>query len=936
MKKVTLGLTLMALLFCAGKAMAQAPEQDCFNGISVCQPVYSQANSYSGEGTVEELDGTNQDCLGSGEKNGVWYIINVTSPGNLEFTITPNDLTDDYDFGMWDITGVGCDAIFNYATGTTNPYLPVRCNYSGSPGATGCSNTITGAQWELGLPVNAGQTFALYISNFEDATQNGYTLDFSASTASIYDTVKPYFASALVKCSFVNDHVEVTMSEPVKCSSLAADGSDFSINLPSGYFITSASSTSCAAGAGSTVKYTIYFNAVLPAGTYTITAQNGSDGNTLQDNCGNFQLVGETISFTMNPATPPKIIQIDTPACAGARLILDRRIKCSSVASDGSDFQVSGPSTVNVVSAMPVGCDASGLTDTIQIYFAGSVVSPGTYTLSVHNGIDGDGIADTCGLSVVDPATFVVSDQGGVVATASPNLLCEPGYTQLSSVLLLPPPPSTLVCGPHNGVLAGPSTNATVGSGATGTTNYTPFYGLFEDARMQMVYTAAELHAAGLDTGTITQLKFNITAQNSDIPYDNFNIKIGCTGVATLTGFETGLSQVYGPVSYSTTPGVNTVTLATPFDWDGVSNLVIEICFDNIDWTSSDAVQFTATSTNTVFHRHQDGATGCSMSNTTGTGGASPNRPNITFTMVPFIPGGYGLTWTPSSFVGDTSAQNTVAFVPQTTTYQVQIMDTFRCYRRDTAHVIVSVRQPGLGADTAICYGDAAQLSASGGTTYNWYPADGLSCTNCPNPTASPATTTTYYVAIFDIYGCSDTLSTTVVVNPLPVVNVTDDTTILYGESVPLYAASSGGMYYVWDPVTGLNNPNVPNPIASPLVSTTYTVLVIDTNQCRMTDSVRVTIDMDEPLFVPSAFSPNGDGKNDVFRVTNLTFQKLLEFRVFNRWGQEVFNTNNGRKGWDGTWHGQVQDPGVYQYIIKVSHPDGRLQIFKGDVTLIR
>lgn len=941
MKKFTHGLAILAALLCiSGRVYAQAPEQDCFNGIPVCQPVYTQANSFSGEGTVEELDGTNQDCLGSGEKNGVWYIINVTSPGILEFTITPNDMSDDYDFGLWDITGVGCDGIFNYTSGTTNPFLPVRCNYSGTPGATGCSNTITGGPWDVGLPVNTGQTLALYISNFEDLTQNGYTLDFSPSTASIYDTVKPHFAFATVTCSFVNDYIDVAMSEPVQCNTLAADGSDFSINLPTGYTIDSVVSASCNAGGSSTITYRIHFSGVLPAGTYTITAQPGSDGNTLQDNCGNFQDAGDAINFIMNPAIPPKIIKVDTPACISARLILDRAISCKTVAEDGSDFQVSGPSAVSVIKAKPISCNAGNMTDTIMIYFDKSIFIPGTYTINVVTGTDTNSISDTCGLSIVDPVTFVVSDQGGVIGTASPNVLCEPGYVQLDAQTLVAAPADTLECGPHQTALTGAGTPFAIGTGTTGTATYTPFYSYFHDARTQILYTAADLQAAGLASGTITDLAFNITQKNSIYPFNGFTIKIGCTSATGITSFLSGLTTVYGPVSYTSTTGVNSFALTTPFDWDGTSNLVVEVCFDNTQFSpfpGNDLVAYTASAPNSTFTRYQDGGTGCAMTSTTGSGGSTANRPNATFTVVPAPAGSYGFTWTPGDFVADTTQSNTTAFVPNTRIYQIQIMDTNRCYRRDTAQVIVSERAPTLtpDGDTAICFGDGIRLQAGGGVSYSWYPTTGLSCSSCPDPVAAPTVTTTYYAVITDQYGCSDTLTKTIIVNPLPVVDAGTDTTILFGESAQLYAAATGGMYYVWDPITALNNPNIPNPVANPQLTTTYTVLVIDTNQCRMTDSVRVIVDTDEPLFVPSGFSPNGDGRNDIFRVANLTFQKVQEFRVFNRWGQEVYNNPDNRKGWDGTFQGKKQDPGVYQYIIKVAHPDGRTQIFKGDVTLV-
>jgi len=95
-------------------------------------------------------------------------------------------------------------------------------------------------------------------------------------------------------------------------------------------------------------------------------------------------------------------------------------------------------------------------------------------------------------------------------------------------------------------------------------------------------------------------------------------------------------------------------------------------------------------------------------------------------------------------------------------------------------------------------------------------------------------------------------------------------------------------------------------------------------------------VDYTDAIFVPSAFTPNGDGKNDIFKVGSISFQKLEEFRIFNRWGQEVFYTTDPKKGWDGTFNGQSQEMGVYNYIIRLAYPDGKVDTYKGSVTLIR
>jgi gliding motility-associated-like protein len=159
--------------------------------------------------------------------------------------------------------------------------------------------------------------------------------------------------------------------------------------------------------------------------------------------------------------------------------------------------------------------------------------------------------------------------------------------------------------------------------------------------------------------------------------------------------------------------------------------------------------------------------------------------------------------------------------------------------------------------------------------------------------------------------------------------------TIDFGSSVQLNA--SNGVYYYWMPNDGsLDNNNINNPVATPKRTTTYTVYGLDDNGCK--DSAYITIFVDTTMEqdVPTAFSPNGDGVNDVFRPVGMKFQNLVEFRVFNRWGQEIFYTNSKEGGWDGTFHGTPQDLGVYNYLIIVARPGQDNVVYKGNVTLVR
>lgn len=286
----------------------------------------------------------------------------------------------------------------------------------------------------------------------------------------------------------------------------------------------------------------------------------------------------------------------------------------------------------------------------------------------------------------------------------------------------------------------------------------------------------------------------------------------------------------------------------------------------------------------------------------------------------------------------DSTIQFPTAYIDSSAQYVVEIMDTNFCYRRARLNVIVPIRNPQLlSRDTAICIGDYVPLLIAGGVDYYWYPGTGLSCTNCANPNASPTVKTTYYGIIFDQYGCSDTVSTTIDVNPLPVVSINKDrdTGVIYARSVKLFALALGGKFYTWEPVRGLSNANIPNPIATPPIKTLYTVFVTDTNQCKATANIEVDVNRTVPVSIPTGFTPNGDGRNDVFRITNLTFQRVTEFRVYNRWGEQVFSSNENN-GWDGTYKGTPQEAGVFKYLIRVAYPDSHTEMFKGDVTLIR
>ncbi|MBS1915930.1 MAG: gliding motility-associated C-terminal domain-containing protein [Bacteroidetes bacterium] len=178
--------------------------------------------------------------------------------------------------------------------------------------------------------------------------------------------------------------------------------------------------------------------------------------------------------------------------------------------------------------------------------------------------------------------------------------------------------------------------------------------------------------------------------------------------------------------------------------------------------------------------------------------------------------------------------------------------------------------------------------------------------------------------------------SIVVAVKPKPEIYIGNDTVIAPGGSVYLQPMISGNINsYLWAPQSGIADPYSSNTIASPVSTTTYTLRAISENGCENSDSIRV--DVYYGLLMPDAFSPNNDGKNDVFRIPPSTTQKIKRFAVFNRLGEKVFETNNPGAGWNGVYNGNVQPQGAYVWIVEYENLlTGKPELAKGTVVLIR
>jgi gliding motility-associated-like protein len=174
----------------------------------------------------------------------------------------------------------------------------------------------------------------------------------------------------------------------------------------------------------------------------------------------------------------------------------------------------------------------------------------------------------------------------------------------------------------------------------------------------------------------------------------------------------------------------------------------------------------------------------------------------------------------------------------------------------------------------------------------------------------------------------------TITINPPPVLTMGPDLTIADGASTSLNVLVTGNIVsYQWQPSTGLNNATIKDPVASPSSTTTYTLLVIDDNNCEASGSMKITVSGRSKISVPNAFSPNGDGINDTWVITNLSIYPGATVDVFNRYGQSVFHSENSNKAWDGTYNGKPLPVGTYYYIIDLKNNEkktaGSVTIFK-------
>ncbi len=269
----------------------------------------------------------------------------------------------------------------------------------------------------------------------------------------------------------------------------------------------------------------------------------------------------------------------------------------------------------------------------------------------------------------------------------------------------------------------------------------------------------------------------------------------------------------------------------------------------------------------------------------------------------------------------------------------------FGCSIEDQLSIVGASIRLGL-EDVTICIGDTASILANTigeqDLNFQWTPENAIiGLTNTDSILVSPQETTTYQLSVSNIEGCQlDTAVTVSLFNFIPILEIgAEMDTVLDGESTQLLATQDDTYIYQWASDPTLDVLNTFDPIASPLETTTYQLVIRDQNGCINQASITVFVFSPECrtpfIYVPNAFTPNADGRNDDFKVYGAPIDEL-QLLIYDRWGEKVFESDDPNLGWDGTFGGKQLPADVYAYYVSIKCFNGEEYRSKGNVTLIR
>lgn len=296
------------------------------------------------------------------------------------------------------------------------------------------------------------------------------------------------------------------------------------------------------------------------------------------------------------------------------------------------------------------------------------------------------------------------------------------------------------------------------------------------------------------------------------------------------------------------------------------------------------------------------------------------------------------------SYAWSTGATTATITVTTPGTYSVEVRNSFGCTAESSLTILLS--EPSLTAfahdpECADAATGALLLMANGGIPPYHVISETAFFTDTYTITGLAAGD--YSIEVVDAAGCIAATTAILTAPPVLEIELPETLTILPGETQVLMPVFSDTPTEIrWSPASALSCADCPEPSASPDRNTLYRIEAYDVNGCRSVDSILIVLDSRRRVFIPNAFSPNGDGYNDFFAIAaGPGVRALRDFYVFNRWGAVVFKAvevvpNAPETAWDGFFQRIACDPGTYAYRVSATFTDGQTEVFSGDITLVR
>ncbi|MCX6234037.1 MAG: T9SS type A sorting domain-containing protein [Bacteroidetes bacterium] len=781
-------------------------DQDCLGAIAVCQATYYTEISYSGTGNYLNEINPGPSCMDWGELNDVWYIITVKTGGNLGFLITPNQLSDDYDWTVFELTNAECSDIYY------DPSLEVSCNWSGTPGATGAnggSNYTTqgagGTPFNALIPVSPGEIYVLNISNFSQS-QSGYFLDFGLSTASIYDDVHPYinYEQQTIGCAG-DTELYIEFSENVVCTTVQP--ADFSLTGPSGevFTVTDVTGEGCEVGGEQEKAYTLTVTPpIFNSGQYIITVIG-----VITDLCENNAL-SSPVTFELQSGLP--VVDFDGL----------HPFWCENEQPDtiyGNHYPETGNSSFT-------GPGITDLGNNSAVFNPGATGPGGPYSVT-YEYTDAGGCSNSISRLVTVqslPIQYTVGGGGSYCegSTGPEIYLVEDQSEAFVGYELY-----------HNGSSTG---QIVMGTGIGGIN-----FGLQTEAGVYTVKASGNcgnndmLGSAEIDIAIVPQV---------------FNVSGGGYYCENVNGTSITLNDSEAGVTYELLLN----SLPTGIDLEGTGD---PVSFNGVTMPG----WYTVLAFNTICSDTMAGAGEIGI-NPVPVANAGPDKsiPYGTWTTLDGSAtggtSGYTWHWEPANLLVNPDIEDPQTInLDITTIFTLKVTDINGC--EDTDDIIVTVVGGPLGVNVSadndqLCLGESTQLHAlaSGGAgvyTYSWVSnPPGFTSTDA-NPVVTPAMNTLYTVTVNDGYNSSQG-STSLTVKPLPGAQASADLiSIPYGSWTTLHAVTTGGIgpfSYQWSPADKVVNSSSADPETVHLEYTVvFTVLVTDQSTgCH--DEASVTVEV--------------------------------------------------------------------------------------------